>query len=76
MTHTTKDGEPKILRELTYPATGRGKVDLIFTDLAVIQVTPAGLELKELYPGLTPEDIQSVTEPILIISKQLKEIEL
>ena len=49
---------------------------MIFTDLAVIEVIPQGLLLKEVYPGLTPEDIQSVTEPKLIISQDLKEIEL
>jgi 3-oxoacid CoA-transferase subunit B len=76
MEHTTADGEPKIVRELTYPATTKGKVNLIVTNLAVIQVTPEGLLLKEIYPGLTTEDIQSVTEPQLIIAPDLKEIEL
>jgi 3-oxoacid CoA-transferase B subunit len=76
MEHTTIRGEPKIVKELSYLATGRGKVNMIFTDLAVIAVTPEGLVLKEIYPGLTPHDIQSVTEPKLIISSDLKEIEL
>jgi 3-oxoacid CoA-transferase B subunit len=76
MEHTTNDGQPKIVRTLTYPATAEGKVNLIFTDLAVIQVTPEGLLLKEIYPGLTPKDIQSVTEPKLLVAKELKEIEL
>jgi 3-oxoacid CoA-transferase subunit B len=76
MEHTTNQGSPKIVRELTYPATAKGKINLIFTDLAVIQITPEGLLLKEVYPGLTPEDIQSVTEPKLIIAEDLKEIEL
>ena len=76
MEHTTKDGQPKIVNELSYPATAEGKVNMIFTDLAVIEVTPQGLILKEVYPGLTPEDIQSVTEPKLIIAPDLKEIEL
>ena len=76
MEHTTVDSQPKILRELTYPATTRGKVKLIVTDLAVIEVNPEGLLLKEIYPGLTPEDIQSVTEAKLIIAPDLKEIEL
>jgi acyl CoA:acetate/3-ketoacid CoA transferase beta subunit len=49
---------------------------MIFTDLAVIEVTPEGLVLKEIYPGLTPENIQSITEPKLIIASDLKEIEL
>jgi acyl CoA:acetate/3-ketoacid CoA transferase beta subunit len=51
-------------------------VNIIFTDLAVIEVTPKGLMLKEAFPGLSPEDIQSVTEPKLILSPDFKEIEL
>ena len=76
MEHTTRDGQPKIVNELSYPATTECKVNMIFTDLAVIEVTPEGLLLREVYPGLTPEDIQSVTEPELIIAPDLKEIEL
>ena len=75
MEHTTTDGAPKIVRELTYPATARKKVNKIFTDLAVIEVVPQGLILKEIYPGLTVEDIQSVTEPKLLVAGDLKEIE-
>lgn len=75
MTHTTNDGQPKIVRKLTYPATTEGKVNMIFTDLAVIEVTPYGLVLKETYPGLTVDEIQSVTEPRLIVSPEVKEIE-
>jgi 3-oxoacid CoA-transferase B subunit len=76
MEHTTNDGQPKIVSELTYPATARNKVHKIFTDLAVIEVVPEGLLLKEIYPGLTSDDIQSVTEPVLLIAPDLKEIEL
>ena len=76
MEHTTNDGQPKIVNELSYPATTKGKVNMIFTDLAVLEVTPQGLLLREVYPGLTLEDIQSVTEPKLIVSPDLKEIEL
>jgi 3-oxoacid CoA-transferase B subunit len=76
MQHTTKDGQPKIVRRLSYPPTTEGKVDMIFTDLAVIEVTSGGLLLREVCSGLTPEDVQSVTEPKLIISPDLKEIEL
>ena len=76
MEHTTKDGAPKIVRRLTYPATALRKVSMIFTDLAVIAVTPKGLVLKEIFPGLTPEDLQSITEPILHIDPNLKDIEL
>jgi 3-oxoacid CoA-transferase B subunit len=75
MTHVTNKGEPKIVRECTYPVTARGVVKLIVTDLAVIEVTPDGLLLKEAASGLTAEDVQSVTEPKLIIAQDLKEIE-
>jgi 3-oxoacid CoA-transferase B subunit len=76
MEHTTNDGQPKLVRELTYPATARRKVNKIFTDLAVIEVTPEGLLLRELFPGLTVDDIQSVTGPRLIVSPELREMEL
>lgn len=76
MEHTTKDGEFKILNELSYPRTAKGVVNKIFTDLAVLEVTPRGLVLQEVFPGLSAEDIQSVTEPRLIISQDLKEIPL
>jgi 3-oxoacid CoA-transferase subunit B len=76
MEHTTNRGEPKVVRDLTYPATAKHRVNKIFTDLAVMEVTPEGLLLKEIYPGLTPEELQSVTEPKLIISPDLRDIEL
>ncbi len=76
MEHTTRDGQPKLVNELAFPATARGAVNMVFTDLAVIEVTADGLLLREIYPGLMPEDIQSVTEPRLIIAPGLKEIEL
>jgi 3-oxoacid CoA-transferase subunit B len=76
MEHVTKDGELKIVKKLSYPATTVARVSMIFTDLAVMEVTPKGLLLKELLPGLTVENIQSVTEPKLIVSPDLKEIEI
>jgi 3-oxoadipate CoA-transferase beta subunit len=51
--HTTKTGEPKILGDCTYPLTGKGVVDRIYTDLAVIDITPEGLVVAELAPGIT-----------------------
>lgn len=75
MEHTTVNDEPKIVKTLTYPVTARGKVSMIFTDLAVIEVTSNGLLLREIYPGLKPEDLQTVTEPKLAIAPDLKEIE-
>ena len=76
MEHTTRDGMPKLVRELTYPATACRKVHKIFTDLAVMDIVPEGIVLREIFPGLTVEDIQSVTEPRLIVAEDLKEIEL
>ncbi len=76
MEHVTKTGELKVVKELSYPATTVGRVSMIFTDLAVMEVTPEGLVLKEIVPGLTAENIQSVTEPKLIISPDVKEIEM
>jgi len=76
MTHTAKDGKPKIVKKCTYPLTARKVVDMIVTDLAVIEVTEGGLLLKEVAPGFTAEEIQAVTEAKLRLSQNLKEIEV
>ncbi|MBN1630913.1 MAG: succinyl-CoA--3-ketoacid-CoA transferase, partial [Thermoleophilia bacterium] len=76
MDHCAKDGTPKILTECTLPLTGRKCVNLVVSDLAVMQVTPEGLLLREVAPGLTAEDVQKVTEPKLIVSPDLKTIEV
>ena len=76
MTHTTKDGKPKIVKELSLPLTAKESVDLIVTDLAVIEVTKEGLLLKEIAPGWTVEEVQALTEPRLLVAEDLKEIEL
>ncbi len=74
MEHTNKDGEPKIVKECGLPLTGVGVVDLIVTELAVIEVTPKGLLLRELAAGVSIEDVQKVTEPTLQVAKELHTI--
>jgi 3-oxoacid CoA-transferase subunit B len=72
MEHTNKEGKPKILRKCTLPLTGVHVVNTIVTELAYIRVTPNGLLLEEIAPGVTPEQVQKVTEPKLAISPTLK----
>jgi 3-oxoacid CoA-transferase subunit B len=74
MEHSTRDGKPKILKKCTLPLTGAGVVDLIVTDLAVIEVTPGRLTLAEISPDTTVEAVQKATEAALIISPSLKKI--
>ncbi len=76
MEHTNRSNRPKIVKECIYPLTGRGCVSLVVTDLAVIEVTKEGLLLKEMAPGWTPEEVQELTEPRLILASDLKEVEL
>ena len=74
MTHCSKDGNPKIVRELTMPVTTRGCVNLIVTDLAVIEVTDSGLVLKEFAPGWTPAEIQEQTGATLKVAGDVREM--
>jgi 3-oxoacid CoA-transferase subunit B len=72
MEHATKDGQPKILKKCTLPLTGVKVVDTIVTEMAYIRVTPEGLLLEEIAPGLTVEDVQKATEAKLRVSAELK----
>jgi 3-oxoacid CoA-transferase subunit B len=76
MEHATKEGEPKIVKKCSLPLTGVGVVDLIVTELAVIKVSPEGLELLETAAGETAASVQKLTEPALRISPHLKTISL
>jgi 3-oxoacid CoA-transferase subunit B len=76
MEHATKEGGPKIMKTCTLPLTGVAVVDLIVTELAVIEVTPKGLLLREVAPGVTADDVQKVTEPVLLRSADLRTISI
>lgn len=74
MTHTDRDGAPKIVAECTYPLTAKGKVSAIYTDLAVIDIRADGLHLREIAPGWSAAELQQITgaplhfeEPLPII---------
>jgi 3-oxoacid CoA-transferase subunit B len=75
MEHTTREGKPKILKHCTLPLTGRKVVDTIVTEMAYIRVTPTGLVLEEVAPGLDAGDVQKATEPTLILSPNLRVME-
>jgi 3-oxoacid CoA-transferase subunit B len=75
MEHTTKEGAPKILKKCTLPLTGMKVVNTIVTEMALINVTPKGLVLEEVAPGLSAEDVQKATEARLTISSKLKVME-
>jgi len=66
MEHVAKDGSYKIVNECSLPYTGRGVVQRIITDLAVLDITPDGLQLVELAPGVTRTDVESATEPSIL----------
>jgi 3-oxoacid CoA-transferase subunit B len=69
MLHTAKDGTSKILKKCTLPLTGKKVVDLIITDLAVMEVTPQGLKLRETAPGVTVDEILKSTEAEVLVEE-------
>jgi len=70
MTHTTKEGEPKILKECRLPLTGVKVVHRIITDMAVVDVTPAGLVLSEIAPELDVDQVRKFTEAELRVDEK------
>lgn len=75
MEHVDNLGRPKIVHRCSYPLTATRCVKTIYSDLAVMDVTPEGLLLREVAPGVSPEEIQGVTEPRLMVSPDVREME-
>ena len=71
MEHTQK-GAPKILKKCTLPLTASGQVNMIITEMGVMEITPEGIVLTEIHPEFTVEDVQAATEATLIVSPNLK----
>jgi 3-oxoadipate CoA-transferase beta subunit len=74
-THTTRDGRPKLLPRCTYPLTAAGVVDRVYTDLAVLDVGPGGFVVREMAPGLTRAELQSVTAARLTFADDVVELD-
>ena len=72
MEHVARDGSAKIVDECSLPLTGRRVVHRIITDLAVIDVTPEGLRLVELAPGVSAQDVKDATQPTLLVAEGLE----
>jgi len=75
MQHTS-NGEPKILKRCTLPFTAVKEVNMIVTELGVMEITPQGIVLTEIAPGVTVEEVKAATEAQLIVSENLKEMEI
>jgi 3-oxoacid CoA-transferase subunit B len=76
MDHATKEGAPKLLKECSLPLTGRRCVHYVVTEYAFIEVSPRGLVLREVAPGVTAEQVQRLTQPTLIVPPDLTEMKL
>ena len=76
MEQVAKDGSKKILKQCRLPLTGKRCVHAILTELAYIEVTPQGLVLKEVAPGVKPEDVQAACEPALKVSPELRTMQV
>ena len=75
MEHTAK-GAPKILKKCTLPLTAKGQVNLIVTEMGVMEITTEGIVLKEIHPEFSIAEVQAATEATLLISEDLKQMEI
>ncbi|MCC5916540.1 MAG: CoA transferase subunit B [Cryomorphaceae bacterium] len=76
MMHTNRAGESKLLTKCTLPITGVSCVRKVVTDLAVLDITPQGFELREVAPGISVEDVRNATEGKLIVGDNVREMEI
>jgi 3-oxoacid CoA-transferase B subunit len=76
MEHTTRAGQPRMLRRCTLPLTALGVVKLVCTNLGLFEVTPQGFLLREIAPGFTTEEVQDLSEAKLIIPPDLKDLKI
>ena len=75
MEHTTREGEPRLVRRCALPITAVGVVKVVVTNLGLFEVTPDGFLLKEIAPGYNPEDVQAVTEARFLVAEDLKQFQ-
>ncbi len=76
MEHTTRDGKPRILKRCQLPITAPGAAKLVATDLGLFEITPEGFTLREVAPGWTPDEIQSLSEATITVANDLKPFRL
>ena len=76
MEHNDRNGNPKVVEECSFPLTGKGCVSLVVTDVAVLEPTPEGMVLREVAPGWSTDDVQSVTGARLIIPDTVADYEV
>ena len=76
MEHTTRDGKPRLLKELNLPATAIGVVTTLMTNLGLFDITSDGFLMREIAPGYTPEQVQEVSDAHIAISPDLKDVDV
>jgi 3-oxoacid CoA-transferase subunit B len=76
MEHVTREGQPKMLKQCSLPLTGKRCVSAVCTDYAWLDVTPSGLVLREVAPGVSEEQVRAITEPTFMVAPDLREMQV